>query len=188
MVEGICNYIIDNDIVVSWRAATRIDLIDLDLLGLMKKAGCYQLSIGIETNQQQSLNLTNKNINIEAQKLAVDLIHQAGIEVFGLFMGGMPGESEESLRKLARYAIGLRVDYAQFNELDFSPGADIYDEYASGKLQLLPKELVRAELKRARYQFYWRFNYFMKQIKKIKTLDDLTFTLRTIYHAFLANF
>ncbi len=48
-VIKICNNLIERKINIKWSCATRIDRVDKEMLCLMKQAGCYSISFGIES-------------------------------------------------------------------------------------------------------------------------------------------
>ena len=62
---AICEEIIKRKIKIHWGLpnGVRIDKLDPDLLKLMKKAGCYQMSLGIESANQRILDLIKKRLN-----------------------------------------------------------------------------------------------------------------------------
>jgi len=67
----------------------------------------------------------NANLNMLADKIR--LIKKAGIRTKGLLMMGLPGESEESIRRSMDYVFSLPID--DFNLAKFTPfpGSPIYE-------------------------------------------------------------
>ena len=43
-VIDICNLLIERNLGITWNCTTRVDCIDKELLILMKKSGCYNIS------------------------------------------------------------------------------------------------------------------------------------------------
>lgn len=86
---------------IKWMCQARPSLLredDLPLLQLMKRAGCIQLSYGMETGCEELLKkLKGDDSSIAKNELALDLAWRAGISVFGFFMCGIPGETEEQM-------------------------------------------------------------------------------------------
>lgn len=127
----VCEEIIRRDINMSWnlRTGVRVDRIDKEFLELAKKAGCYQAGIGFESGSQSALDAVGKGIKVDEALKAVKLIKEAGIEIAGFFMLGLPGETVESMEETVRFAIRLDPDYAKATILVPFPGTRIYDEY-----------------------------------------------------------
>lgn len=186
LVFKICEYLISNNIDIAWRATTRVDLVDKELLALMHRAGCYQISFGFESSSQKSLDLNNKGITIEQSKLAARWAKEAGIEILGLFMLGMLGDTQDSMKKLHKFALELGVDYAQFNEVYLVPGVPLYDEYMKDKTILLPTGLIKKYAVLSYLKFYLRPNFILKQLARIKSLDDFKFLMKVGVDAFLS--
>lgn len=184
----ICEYIISNNINILWRASTRVDLVDKELLTLMHRAGCYQISFGFESNSQRSLDINNKGITIEQSRQTAQWTKEAGIEILGLFMVGMLGDTRESLKRLFKFTQELDVDFAQFNETYLVPGVSVYDEYLKNKSIILPRKLIKKYAATACLKFYLRPKFLSKQLVKIKSLQDLRFAIGTGLNAFFTYF
>ncbi len=102
----------------------------------MESANCYVLSLGIESGVQRLLDAVNKGITLEAIEKAVRVIKEhSSIQVEGLFILGLPGETEQDAQKTIRFARRLPLDMAQFSVLIPYPGSALFDELsASGEL------------------------------------------------------
>ena len=64
-VVELCNKIIEKKLKLQWACNTRCDRVDLELLKLMKKAGCWMINYGIESANQKSLDMLNKSMSLE---------------------------------------------------------------------------------------------------------------------------
>jgi len=179
LIVKICNFIISNNIDISWRASTRVDFVDKELLILMKQAGCYQISFGFESASQTALDMINKGITVEQSKQAAKLAKDAGLEVVGNFLFGMLGETKDSIKKIFEFVLELDVDYAQFNEIYLLPGTDEYDKFIQDKSYFLPRPYMKRCAMAAYLKFYLRPKYLLKQLKKIKSLYDLKFLIKS---------
>ncbi|MBN1913925.1 MAG: radical SAM protein, partial [Candidatus Omnitrophica bacterium] len=173
LVWKICEYIISNNIDITWRASTRADFVDKELLFLMRRAGCYQLSFGLETCSQEVLDVNNKGITIEQGRQAIEWTKGADIETTGLFMCGMLGDTEINMKGLLRFALDSGVDYAQFNSFGCDPGTPIYEKYKAGQVYLLPERIAKRYEKYSTLKFYLRPKNLLKQVKKIRSLKEL---------------
>ncbi len=102
----LCNEMIKSNFDVSWYCMSNIATADnnLDLLKLMKKAGCFKIAWGVESTNDSSLEKMNKTVNKELttneqtirvlkQSLSVGIINQ------GFYIIGFPWETESTILK-----------------------------------------------------------------------------------------
>lgn len=88
---------------IKWSCETRVNIASPELFHLMKEAGCYYIFFGLESADDAILHNARKKITISQIKKAVNWAKDAGIIVSGSFIIGLPGETEETVRK----SIGL---------------------------------------------------------------------------------
>lgn len=114
--KEICNLILEHGIKIDWDCQTRIESMqDLDLLKLMKRAGCSAAYLGTENFDADVLKRMGKAANAEnylllAKKAVVNLL-EAGIAPYLNIQVGVIGEDDkikqrniDSLRELGRLA------------------------------------------------------------------------------------
>lgn len=94
----ICKKIIEDKLDISWSCLARVDIVEPDLLKVMKAAGCWQVSYGIESGSQKILDMYRKNITITQIKTAVRITKNAGLSCRGFFMLGNPLETWASIK------------------------------------------------------------------------------------------
>ena len=126
---AICEEIIKRKIKIDWSLpnGVRIDKLDPDLLRLMKKSGCYQMSLGIESASQRVLDLIKKRLNKNLVRTVVSEIKKAGIQPVGFFMIGFPTETKEEIKETIDFACSLELDRATFSKATPLPGTALYD-------------------------------------------------------------
>ncbi|MCG8633298.1 MAG: B12-binding domain-containing radical SAM protein [Desulfobacterales bacterium] len=113
---------------MTFNCAARAEHLDQDLLFQMKAAGCWMISLGIETGDPDLLARHRQNPDLDMLREKVGMIKKAGIRVKALLMMGLPGETESSIRKSREYVFSLPID--DFNLAKFTPfpGSPVYDE------------------------------------------------------------
>ena len=94
-----CNILIKENVDVTWACHGRIDHLDRELLQSMKKSGCWQVSLGIESGSNKILKTINKGTTVEQNFEALNLCKEVGIDVKGLFMIGSFGENHETIEE-----------------------------------------------------------------------------------------
>lgn len=135
---ALCEAMVRKRLPVAWSANARVDITDLDVLRLMKRAGCRMLCVGFEFGDQDTLNRVRKGTTVERMHAFAENARRAGIRIHGCFMFGGPGETKETARKTIDLAKSLKIDTAQFSGVVAYPGTEYYD-WAVEHGYLVPK-------------------------------------------------
>ena len=126
-VEEFTGMMIDRPLGMTFNCAVRAEHIDTELVTRMRKAGCWMMSLGIETGDEELLAQHRQNADLDHLAGKIRMIKDAGLRTKGLLMIGLPGENEESIRRSMEYVFSLPID--DFNLAKFTPfpGSPIYD-------------------------------------------------------------
>ena len=129
--KRICDLLIERKVNFPWTLITgiRANQVDYELFVKLKKAGCYRICIGIESGNQQILKNINKGVTLNQICDAVKWSKKAGVEVWGAFMIGLPGETEESMQDTIDLARRLPLDLAKMAILIPLPATPIFNEW-----------------------------------------------------------
>jgi radical SAM superfamily enzyme YgiQ (UPF0313 family) len=111
---------------MTFNCAVRADHVEQDLLRRMKAAGCWMVSLGIESGDEELLSQHRQKADLDLVADRVREIKRAGLRAKGLFMMGLPGETEESIRRSMRYALSLPLDEMNLTKFTPFPGSPIY--------------------------------------------------------------
>lgn len=117
---------------VGWFTETRVELIDREMLALMKRAGLIMILYGIESGNRDILDKCEKKISLHKVRHALAITRESGIRCLGLFIIGLPGESALSARQTIRLALELDPDFAKFNLAVPYPGSKFFKEWWDG--------------------------------------------------------
>ena len=112
---------------ILWSCLSRVSGIDEQLTRLMKESGCRRVYLGLETGNQDTLNLMKKKATVEEGIAAVHLFHQSGIETAAFFIVGYPGETIPAIEETFRFALELPLDYVSFNVPFPLPGSKLFE-------------------------------------------------------------
>jgi anaerobic magnesium-protoporphyrin IX monomethyl ester cyclase len=127
--ELICSEIESRDLKITWECNGRVDRVNMEMLDMMKKAGCIYIAYGIESGSQEILDYTKKNITLEQIITAVKLTKESGMRAGGFVMMGFPPETEEDIKKTVELVKELDLDWvSELSILVPYPGTEIYDE------------------------------------------------------------
>lgn len=126
-----CDEIVRRNLKFPWHPLNgmRVDCVDRELFNKMKKAGCYKVSFGIESGNEEIIKRIDKRIKLAQVRDAVRWAREAGFETFGYFMLGLPGDREDTMRDTIRFAKELRLDIAKFNITIPLPGTRLFEEW-----------------------------------------------------------
>jgi radical SAM superfamily enzyme YgiQ (UPF0313 family) len=102
---------------------TRTDLVDPEAFRALADVGLHLAYLGIETASDETLAKVGKNGRIEEARRSVKLLQGLGVNVYGLYMMGLPGESMEDMRRTVDTAIELGTDVASFSRTTPYPGS-----------------------------------------------------------------
>lgn len=127
-VNSICNELIERKLGLMWGCQTRVNLINRDMVSIMKKAGCIQLEFGVESGSDRMLKLIRKGITTEQVKEAFKISKEAGMKRFANFMINLPGETKEDLQQTIALAHEIKAEVTIFNVTTPYPGSDLFSE------------------------------------------------------------
>lgn len=96
-VIEICKEILNRKLDVAWITETRVDCLSREMLEWMKKAGCYQVSLGIESGSPKILKTINKGFTVDQIKDGCRLMREVGLRAVILLMVGNPGEDQSTI-------------------------------------------------------------------------------------------
>jgi radical SAM superfamily enzyme YgiQ (UPF0313 family) len=103
-VRDLCEGLLARKLKLSWSCGTGVKYMSPEILALMKKAGCHTVNVGFESGNQEILDRMNKNVTVEQNLKAAEMLHAAGINIFAFFMMGYPGETREQVEDTIRLA------------------------------------------------------------------------------------
>ncbi|MEJ2706176.1 MAG: radical SAM protein [Anaerolineales bacterium] len=127
-VIELCQRMIDEQINIKWMCNSRVDFVDEEMLALMGKAGCWLISWGIESGNEQILKHAHKGAYPDKAERALKWAKKAGIMNWGYFIIGLPGETEETIRQTIDFAKRLPLDIALFHVAAPYPGTPFFFE------------------------------------------------------------
>ncbi|MFN3077288.1 MAG: radical SAM protein [Alphaproteobacteria bacterium] len=112
---------------IPWSCQLRVDVIDEDLLRMMRDAGCYEISLGLESMSQRVLDSMKKKTRVEDVERAIDLIYRANIDIVGNFIFGDFAEDYQSINETMTWWYKHRTyNCIYLYSLNVYPGAEIY--------------------------------------------------------------
>jgi radical SAM superfamily enzyme YgiQ (UPF0313 family) len=137
-VNEISDLIIERNLVVPWTTPNgiRADHVNDEFFHKLKKSGCYRVSFGIESGDQEVLDkIINKHIKLDKIINAIKLAKKHKIKTLGFFVLGNPFETEEQMKRSIDFSLNTGLDFAQYTNATPFPGTGLYQEViANGKM------------------------------------------------------
>jgi len=186
-----CRKLTEDQVDVTWTAYIRGDCFSEEMAAAMKRAGCHQVLVGVETGDEHIMHNIGKPINKARYGEAVKIAHAYGIEVRGSFIIGNIGETRETMEKTLQFAKDLDLDLFQLSVNTPYPGTQLYQhavannllahtnwsEYGQGNVlvrlpDLTPEEIYAFE-RHAFRSFYVRPKMLLRQLKRVVHIRHL---------------
>jgi radical SAM superfamily enzyme YgiQ (UPF0313 family) len=187
----ICNLILDKKIKIKWFCQVRVNHLDEELMKKMKQAGCHTLFIGVESGDEEMIKRMKKAIDLEQTKEIFRLARKIGLKTQAFFMLGLPGETQESIRKTIEFAKELKPFSAQFAVAIPHPGSELYqickekgwlkfnswEDFDACEPMIETDTFTIEDIKKARdkayREFYFRPGYILSTAFSIRNFHEL---------------
>jgi radical SAM superfamily enzyme YgiQ (UPF0313 family) len=108
--KEICRKLIESGLVISWRCILYPGKIDKELIQLMARAGCKEVSLGFESGCERILHKMNKRYTPDTVRRTSEMLRDFGIKRLGFLLLGGPGETMESVEQSLFFADSLNLD------------------------------------------------------------------------------
>jgi anaerobic magnesium-protoporphyrin IX monomethyl ester cyclase len=166
---------------------------------MLSEAGCRQIGFGIESGSQKILDLLNKGATVETQAKALQAAAAGGIEAYGSFIIGSPGETHDTLEETRRFVLDSPLGYISTCFFTPLPGSHYWSPQAYGPygkliddnlenyntfsgIPFLPHGLSKMDLisfqKNLYRDFYLRPSRIIKELRHLANPTSWTYALR----------
>jgi anaerobic magnesium-protoporphyrin IX monomethyl ester cyclase len=150
-----CSLVIKEKLDIKWEAQIRAQKnFPLELAQLMKKSGCYNLFVGLESACDKTLKSMNKGIDRQTSDEFVRILNQAQLHFEISLILGFPGETEQDFLETLTFIVSNKdiiPKIAQVNPfvdyLDNYPGQEFPDPQAKKRVEKLIKVLQEEKIK-----------------------------------------
>lgn len=186
----LCEEIISRGVKIAWETPQRVNLVNAELLHLMKRAGCRVLRYGVEQGDPMQMQLVEKRISIDQVKRVFQWTRDAGIDAFAYFIIGYAFETPATMRATIELAKALNPRFVMFTKATPLPGTPLMD--MAIEQGLIPRDYWsrftlghhmtpippfvpdgREWVERAYREFYLRPRKILEQLRHIRSWRDL---------------
>lgn len=187
-VFKLCRLIIDKRFGIKWVCNSRVDKLDEELALQMRKAGCWLVSLGIESASGLILEKIKKNITVYQSQKAVDVAKRAGIKTLCYFVFGLPGENADTMKETIKFIKNTAMDFVYIYSATPFPGTEFYNQARDNKWLVsknwnrylhglsdvisypsLTNIQIREAVTKAYYSFYLRPRVFWETLISIRS-------------------
>jgi anaerobic magnesium-protoporphyrin IX monomethyl ester cyclase len=147
-----CDELIARKLPIQWFGNARADnLTDPAFVHRLKRAGCWMLALGIESESDDVRKNMVKRLERQKIQAAFRNMRDAGIRSFAFFIFGYPGDNLSSIEQTVDYAIEIDPDFANFYPAVPYPGTGLYEKCVR---EGLLREEVADDWTRMEYSYY----------------------------------
>lgn len=170
-----------------WACQISIDAAgDMEILKLIKQAGCVMVLIGFESLNADNLRMMKKSANIDYSNYReiISNLYACRLMIYGTFVIGYDYDTVQSVRDTLQFAMDNSFAVANFNPLMPMPGTALYERlqsenklvydkwwlderYSYGDAMLFPGGMSRDELRDACKEARLRFNSYKSILKRL---------------------
>jgi radical SAM superfamily enzyme YgiQ (UPF0313 family) len=129
-----------------FRITTRANFMSPELANVLAENGCYTVSMGVESGDDEVLANCGKNQTTAQIRNAVRYLGQVGINTKGFFIFGLPGETEETAKRTLEFAEELKeygMNKADFYPLQPYPGTAIWERPEDFGIKILDRDYTK---------------------------------------------
>lgn len=125
--KEICRALLAADLGMEWYCPNglRADKVDEELAELMFRSGCRSVNVGVESADPAVLAAVKKGETIEEIEKGIRIFRQAGMNVIGFFIIGLPGDSLKAAERSVEFVKSTGIG-AHFNLLVPYPGTELW--------------------------------------------------------------
>jgi len=167
-VIKLCNLLAKRKYI--WRAPIRTDLFDDEIASYMKKAGCVEVTAGVESGSDKVLEIIGKRTSSYINSKARRICLKNGIRFKAFVMVGLPGASEEDEKLTEKWIIENKPDSVDININLPYPSTPQYDNFRKYNLNFnynFRKVPVSYKFHSTKYKSFCS-NTFMSRLKILK--------------------
>lgn len=126
--NGICDEIIGRGLDIKWTTPNGIAhwTLDKPTLLKMKKSGCYRVTFGIESGNEEIRKFIGKPYPLSQAKELLRYANKIGMWTICTHIIGFPYETREQMMDTIRFAKKSGTDFATFYSLCPMPTSDVY--------------------------------------------------------------
>ncbi|MDR3641676.1 MAG: B12-binding domain-containing radical SAM protein [Humidesulfovibrio sp.] len=128
-LQGFCEEVLRRGLDIKWCGNMRVSPINIPLLQLMKRSGCFRIFFGVE--DLDLIKELNRKTTREDTRQAFAMCREAGIETvaFTILNDGLDATESAMAKRIVNMVAELRADALQCNIAIPYPGSAMFEDY-----------------------------------------------------------
>lgn len=185
----ICAELINRKIDIKWTTPNGIAFWTLnnDILKLMKKAGCYRITFGIESANEETKKFIGKTQPLSQAKALIKYANSIGMWTICTNILGFPYETKEAMQDTVDFAKSSGTDFAAFYLLAPHLTSDVYQFFKKEGLLAYDDVFTDNWMEDSRYEQMFRALYVGGFSTKYMTADELKKAQFHAYRSFILH-
>jgi len=123
----LCKRMREEKLDIKWECTTRPDLVNEEVISMMKNAGCTTVRIGIESGSERILNEIRKDLSLKEIKAAARILNRHNLYWAAYFMFGLPSETKEDIEKTLALIDEIDPPFVTMARYTPIPGSEMYE-------------------------------------------------------------
>lgn len=154
--KKLCQEIIKRKLDIRWTTPNGIAhwTLDKKAIKLMKRAGCYRITFGIESGDKDTRRWVGKPYDLNQAKELIEYANRIGMWTLSTNIIGFPYETAKQLEQTLKFAVESGVDLAFFFRLGPRPGTPIYDIFEKEGWLMKDRHLLFSENVACRTKYF----------------------------------
>ncbi|MCK9422856.1 MAG: B12-binding domain-containing radical SAM protein [Bacteroidales bacterium] len=165
---------------ISWGCMCSLDVAtDDELLNLMAEAGCFNILVGFESLNPESLNESHKlhNRGGKIYQEAISKIHAAGIQINASFVVGFDNDNLDEFDRIFDFTLEHHLPNVNLHLLNAPPGTETHKKFKKeGRLLSCDPELGVGHFPTLHYMNMSQiaiFDKYMETIARLYSFDTI---------------
>lgn len=127
-VQDICGRIVKKGLKFRWSTRARLQPFDDEMAAAMREAGCFRLTVGVESHDPAILKYIRKGISVDDIARGFEILRRHRFESLAYFIVGFPGQTVEQAWSTREFIKTIKPDFVLINLLLPVAFSDFYND------------------------------------------------------------
>jgi anaerobic magnesium-protoporphyrin IX monomethyl ester cyclase len=125
---------------IEFKCMSRMETLNDEMCTLLKRMGCIEVQMGLESADEKVLKLMNKSLNLQQAREAIAKVKKYGMIAKTFLITGLPGETWESIEKTKQFIRETQPDKCPATLFMPFPVCDVWKNPDKYGVKILTRE------------------------------------------------
>lgn len=125
---------------IGFKCQSRMDTLDDEMCALLKRMGCIEVQMGLESGDEKVLKLMNKKLDLQKAREAISNVKKYGMMAKVFLIAGFPGETWDSIEKTKQFIRETQPDKCPPTHFIPFPVCDVWKNPGKYGVKILTRE------------------------------------------------